>query len=258
MGTWAARIINLTIIFFNFLFWVACLDGMGGVMHTLEVGGVVGSYYYNKVSAPGFPTVNYSDCAKTSGLCSQCQQSGSAMVFFLVFCWFSLWVSLIYSGARTFTKEATIPKLNLDAEKCLKIEFILAAVQLFFFFCAMVSWGPCYTKGTDLGKTANSDKISPVGLGFLLWCFFMLLLQTPLLWFMWKKRPDWHHAFFDDGVPASTSGGQAQPRQSQPSGEIQNMGVSSTQPDAQPQPVEGQPQATNDDPNAAVVVTPQI
>jgi len=264
MSSWAAKGANSLLFLLNFFCWVACLDAFGGVMHTLTIPGAgTGSYYYNRIESPGNSPLYYGDKSCGTPLCKQCNSSGDGMVALLVFAWFSLWVSLVFSGARLFSKEQLIPKLNLDSDKCLRIEFGLVIYQTVSFFFALCAWGPCYTKTTSLGGGIPGAKWSPVGLGFLIFCFFMLLLMCPTVWWI-KTHPEWHHGFFDSGTTSSAPTSQPKPEQPRPSqngGEIQNMGVTTnnSQPAYQPeQPQQPQAGATNEDPNAAVVVSPQI
>jgi len=234
--------INGAYLLFAFFIWVACLDAFGGELHYVTFSSTTFSYYQDRISGGG-AVLKYSAAGCSAKECNACQSGGGGIVAMMFFAWFCAWGSLILGGFRAAGKEAMIPKLNLDAEKCIKIEFYLMIAETLLFFFGIIAWGTCYSAvNNDLPSGAT---IGASGFGFIIFVFLLQLGFCPLLWWM-TKHPEVHRIAGGTSAPggAKTNDNPAQPPASS-SGQQQNAGVIDATP-AQPQTYEAQPQGAND------------
>jgi len=202
----------LLILFFT---WVAVFDAWGGAMMTQVFNGVTGIvvYYQDRAVYVGYSSalgINgeyaYSDKTCTTDLCDSCGAGGGGLVAMTFFAWIPIMFHAVLVVMRMLGKEAKIPKLNLDSDKCTRFEFYITLICLVLFFFAVISWGPCYSDVTD---TAGTTVVAQ-GYGFIIFCFFPCQFIMLGLVFLIKRDPTLHR--LSGEAPAkNTNDNAAQP-----------------------------------------------
>jgi len=241
---------NGTYLLFMFFCWVATLDAFGGILATVTDTGLEIDFYqdrYEFVKPSGLDGVKYSDKACSSDTCDKCQSGGAGLVAMMFFAFFLTLGSLFLGIVRAFGLETKIPKLNLDAEKCMKFEFFFLIAETIFFFFGIIAFGTCFSQIND--DIPSSSSLSGTGFGFIIFCFLMqVLVLLPVTWYM-RKNPSFHR-ISGGAAPAKTNDNPAQPPASSSGG--QNMGAidPTPNPNSQPPPQNyaAQPAGANDMP----------
>jgi hypothetical protein len=226
---------NGVYLLFMFFCWVATLDAFGGILATVTDTGVEVDFYQDRyeVVKPDIssPTLKYSAKACSSDTCDKCQSGGGGLVAMMFFAFFLTLGSLFLGIVRAFGLETKIPKLNLDAEKCMKFEFFFVIAETVLFFFGIIAFGVCFSQIND--DLVGDQELSGTGFGFIIFCFLMQVLLLIGLTFYMRKHPELHR-ISGGTAPAKTNDNPANPPASSSGG--QNMGAIDPTPNPNSQP----------------------
>jgi len=206
-----AASINIVYLLICFFIWVACLDAWGGELCYVATDGTsitVSFFYDHSEISSGGGSFTYKSCADVSSYCKKCSSGGGGIVAMTVFAWFAAWGSLVLGGMRAAGKEAMLPRLNLDADKCLRLEFFLMIAETVLFFFGIIAWGTCYSEIDN--NLASSQTIGASGFGFIIFVFLLQLGTIPLIWFL-RQHPELHRIVGGSAAPPKTNDNPAQP-----------------------------------------------
>lgn len=192
-----AKVLNFLFVLFNVLAWICCCVQFGGkLLHVTFNKHVLGGpkafdiYWNYAVSDWNNQKIHFSDrdaawCANNDW-CAKCDEGGKALIGMQSLAFIGLTVALFISVVRVFG--SSISALE-PTRKSLLTEFSLTAWSTFWFFLSVcVYGGTCFHAAT---KEDRVNKVTGTGFGYLVACFFFLLVNL-VIGFLIRKDPATH------------------------------------------------------------------
>jgi len=189
-----ARVLNGLFVLFNVLAWICCCVQFGGKLAHVTVKVMGGTHAYDiywkyavaeKNQKFYFSSTDSAWC-HMNDFCTKCNEGGKALIGMQVLAFLGLTVALFLSLVRVLG--SSIAALE-PTRKSLLVEWGLTGLSTFWFFLSVCVWGgTCFHAASN---QANVSKVVGTGFGYLIACFFFLLLNL-VLGFLIRKDPATH------------------------------------------------------------------